>query len=143
MNVQDQINAYFGSQPEPKRSEMQSLHELVLKISPGCKLWYTDGKNSEGKVITNPDSGYGSYTIKYKDGASKEYYRIGLSATKTGISVYVLGIEDKTYLPKTFGERLGKAKVTGYCISFKTLQEVDIHVLEEALRFGFAYHNEK
>ncbi len=139
MNVEDQIKAYIGSQPEPKRSELQSLHELALKLSPGCKLWYTDGKNEEGKMVTNPDSGYGSYLINYKDGSSREFYRIGLSATKTGISVYIMGINDRSYLPNTFGERIGKAKVTGYCISFKKLEDVNLDVLEEAMRFGFAY----
>ena len=139
MNVEDQIKAYIGSQPEPKRSELQSLHELALKLSQGCKLWYTDGKNEEGKMVTNPDSGYGSYLINYKDGSSREFYRIGLSATKTGISVYIMGINDRSYLPNTFGERIGKAKVTGYCISFKKLEDVNLDVLEEAMRFGFAY----
>lgn len=136
MNIQEQIDTYIASQPEPKRSEMQSLHELILQISPECKLWFTDGKNSEGKVVSNPNIGYGFYTIQYADGTSKEFYRIGLSANTTGISVYILGLKDKKYLAETYGKTLGKASVTGYCIKFKTLKDINIEVLEEAIRYG-------
>lgn len=73
MSVQEQIQAYITSQPEPKRSEMHALHALALRISPACKTWFTDGKNSEGKVIANPNIGYGSYTIHYADGTSREF----------------------------------------------------------------------
>ena len=137
MSVKDQAKSYIDSQPEPKRSELSALHERILEAYPGCKLWFTDGKDEKGKVVANPNIGYGSYTIKYADGKTKEFYRIGLSANTTGISVYVLGLEDKTYLSKTFGKTIGKASVTGYCIKFKTLANVDIDVLMTAIRAGY------
>ncbi len=136
-SVQEKIKEYIASQPEPKRGEMQALHQLALQILPACKLWFNDGKDSDGKTISNPNIGYGFYTIKYADGTTREFYRIGLSANKTGISVYILGIKDKTYLAKTYGEKLGKASVTGYCIKFKTLKDVNIDVLEAAIKYGF------
>ena len=136
MNIQEQINAYIASQPEPKRSDMQTLHDLARRVSPDCKLWFTDGKNSEGKVVSNPNIGYGFYTIKYADGTTKEFYRVGLSANTTGISVYILGLEDKTYLAQTYGKDLGKASVTGYCIKFKALKDINLEVLEAAIRYG-------
>ena len=142
MNVQEQIKKYITSQPEPKRSEMQALHLLTLQVSPECKLWFNDGKNSEGKTVANPNIGYGSYTIKYADGTTREFYRIGLSANKTGISVYILGLEDKTYLAKTYGKELGKASVTGYCIRFKTLKDINIEILEAAIRYGLEVRHE-
>ncbi|MBT1702848.1 DUF1801 domain-containing protein [Chryseosolibacter indicus] len=135
--TEEEIKKYIARQPEAKRSEMQALHKQTLQISPGCKLWFADGKNSDGEVVSNPSIGYGSYSIKYADGTSKEFYRIGLSANTTGISVYILGLEDKTYLTNTYGKQLGKASVTGYCIKFKTLKDININVLEEAIRYGF------
>jgi len=135
--TEGQIKKYIASQPEAKRSEMQALHELTLQVSPACKLWFNDGKNSDGKIVANPSIGYGFYTIKYADGTTREFYRIGLSANATGISVYILGLEDKTVLAKTFGKELGKASVTGYCIKFKTLKDINIIILEEAIRYGF------
>lgn len=136
MSIQEQIDTYIASQPDPKRSDMQTLHDLALRVSPDSKLWFTDGKNSEGKVVSNPNIGYGFYTIKYADGTSKEFYRVGLSANTTGISVYILGLEDKTYLAQTYGKDLGKASVTGYCIKFKALKDINLEVLEAAIRYG-------
>jgi hypothetical protein len=126
MNTQEQIKEYITSQPEPKRSDMQALHHLILQLLPGCKLWFDDGKNSENKF----------YTIKYADGKTRDFFQIGLSANKTGISVYILGIKDKTYLAQTYGEKLGQANVTGYCIRFKTLKDINTDVLEAAIRYG-------
>lgn len=137
MNVQEQIKKYITSQPEPKRSDMQALHRTILQVKPACKLWFLDGKDSKGKIVSNPNIGYGSYTIKYADGKTREFYQIGISANKTGISVYVLGIEDKKYLTRTYGKKIGKASVSGYCIKFKTLKDINIDILEAAVRYGF------
>ena len=143
MNVREQIEEYIASQPEPKRIEMHALHERILHILPDCKLWFEDGKNSENKTVSNPNIGYGSYTIKYADGTTRDFFRIGISANKTGISVYILGIKDKAYLAQTYGKDLGKATVTGYCIKFKTLKDINIDILEAAIRFGFDGAGEK
>ena len=137
MNVQEQIKNHIISQPEPKRNEMQALHKLVLKVSPKCKLWFDGGKNSENKTVTNPTIGYGFQTLKYANGKTREFFQIGVSANKTGISVYILGLEDKTYLAQTYGKQIGKASVTGYCIKFKNLQDINTDILEAAIRYGF------
>src|SRR3982751_4254748 len=113
MNIKEQIKKYIASHPEPKQSDMQALHSFILQVLPGCKLWFLDGKNSENKTVSNPNIGYGRQVIKYADGTTREFYQIGLSANTTGISVYILGISDKTYLAKTYGKDLGKASVTG------------------------------
>ena len=142
MNVQKEIQKYIASQPEQKRGDMQALHRIILEVMPACKLWFLDGKDSEGKTVSNPNIGYGSHTMKYADGTTREFYQIGLSANKTGISVYILGIDDKKYLAQTYGKELGKASVTGYCIRFKTLKDINADVLEAAIRFGFENQNE-
>ena len=136
MNVEEQIKKYISSQPEPKCIEMQELHRRTLQVLPNCKLWFLDGKNSENKTVSNPNIGYGFQTIKYADGTTREFYQIGLSANKTGISVYILGIKDKKYLARAYGKKLGKASVSGYCIKFKTLKDINIDILEAAIRYG-------
>ncbi|CAN5826521.1 hypothetical protein BH11BAC7_BH11BAC7_04300 [soil metagenome] len=136
MNVKEQIKAYISSQPESKCSDMQALHRIILKVMPACKLWFLDGKNDENKIVSNPNIGYGLQTMKYADGKTREFYQIGLSANTTGISVYILGIEDKKYLADTYGKKLGKATVTGYCIKFKALKDINIDILEVAIRYG-------
>lgn len=136
MNVQEQIKIYIGSQPESKREDMQTLHRLIVQVMPACKLWFLDGRNDDNKIVSNPNIGYGVQTIKYADGKTREFYQIGLSGNTTGISVYILGIEDKKYLAQTYGGNLGKAKVSGYCIKFKSLKDINIEVLEAAIRYG-------
>src|SRR5260370_36724876 len=143
MNVQEQIKRYITSQPEPKRSDMQVLHQLILQVLPKCKLWFLDGKDDKGKTVANPNIGYGLQTIMYADGKNREFYQIGISPNTTGISVYIIGLKDKKYLAQTYGKKIGKASVTGYCIKFKTLKDINIDILEAAIRYGVDAHTEK
>lgn len=136
MNIQEQISEYITTQSEPKRSDMQKLHHLILEIMPDCKLWFLDGKNDDGKIVSNPNIGYGSHIMQYADGKIKEFYQIGMSANTTGISVYIMGIDDKTYLNSTFGKEIGKASVTGYCIKFKALKDINLEILKAAIQSG-------
>ncbi|MBK7224015.1 MAG: DUF1801 domain-containing protein [Saprospiraceae bacterium] len=135
MKIEDQIISYIESQSEIKKADMFTLHKLIMDTLPNCKLWFLDGKNEENKIVSNPNIGYGNYIIKYVDGKTKQFYQVGISANTTGISVYLFGIDDKTYLAQTFGKKLGKANVTGYCIKFKTLKDINSDILEEAIRY--------
>lgn len=136
MDIPERVEAYLASQPEPKQSDLRQVHARVLAEFPGCRVWFDDGTNEAGKVVANPNIGYGVHTITYADGSSREFYRIGLSANTRGISVYVLGLDDKTYLARTFGASIGTASVTGYCIRFKGLSVIDPDVLQAAIRHG-------
>jgi hypothetical protein len=108
----------------------------MLAEFPASRLWFTDGKNDAGKVVANPNIGYGVYTITYADRSEREFFRIGLSANTTGISVYVLGLEDKTYLARTYGASIGRASITGYCIKFTRLSVINTDVLLAAIPHG-------
>ena len=140
MGVREEIKAYIGSQPELKGSDMQALHRLISKLMPGCKSWFLDGKDSKGKTVSNPNIGYGVQTIKYADGKTREFYQIGMSANTSGISVYIMGIKDKNYLARAYGKKIGKASVSGYCIKFKTLEDINVDVLTAAIRYGVENH---
>jgi hypothetical protein len=117
---------------------MRALHRIILRTMPACKLWFLDGKDIDNKTVSNPNIGYGLHTIKYADGKTREFYQIGMSANTTGISVYVLGIKDKKHLSQAYGKKLGKASVTGYCIKFKALNDINVDILEAAIRYGIA-----
>lgn len=136
MNVQQQIKNYITGQSEPKRAEMQELHQRLLQLMPAAKLWFLDGKDEKGKIVSNPNIGYGAYNIHYASGASREFYQIGMSANTIGISVYIMGLPDKKYLTENFGKMIGKASVSGYCIKFKALKDVNLDVLDAAIRYG-------
>src|SRR5690349_628825 len=106
MSVNGQIDDYIASQPERKRRAMESLHGIILGLMPGCRLWFLDGKDERGRVISNPNIGYGRMTRTYANGQAREFYQIGMSANTTGISIYIMGLEDKKYLVKTYGGKL-------------------------------------
>lgn len=136
MKIQQQIHEYFSILPEPKRIDFQELHRIILELMPKCKLWFHDGKDDKGKIVTNPQIGYGIQTMKYADGKTREFYQIGISANTKGISVYIMGLNDKLFLPKTYGKKIGKASVTRYCIKFKNLKDINVDILEDAIRYG-------
>jgi hypothetical protein len=50
-----------------------------------------------------------------------------------------MGIRNAMNLAEIFGERLGKAKVTGYCIAFKKLDDINLDVLDEVVRRGVEF----
>lgn len=137
MTIEEQIEDYIAGQAAPKSDDMRALHRLILAIAPECRLWFLDGKDDEGKTVSNPNIGYGFQTMDYSNGKSREFYQIGISANTTGISIYIIGIEDKKFLSRAYGERLGKASVTGYCIKFKSLKDLNMETVEDMIRFGF------
>jgi hypothetical protein len=136
MEITTQINTYINAQPESTRTDLHELHNLMLSCLPNSKLWFDDGLNTEGKVVTNPTIGYGAYMHTFADKSIREVFQIGISANTRGISVYIMGIRNTMNLAENFGERIGKAKITGYCIAFKKLEDINLEVLEEAVRRG-------
>jgi hypothetical protein len=138
MSVKQQIDAFIASQPEPRRSDMQVLHRLIRREMPACRLWFLDGKDETGKTVTNPNVGYGLCTMKAAGGKTREFYQIGVSPNTTGLSVYIMGMEDRKYLPGAYAGTIGKASVTGYCIKFKSLADINLDVLQAAMRDGIA-----
>ena len=138
MSVRTQISDYLAAQPERKRADMQALHDMMLRVLPDGRLWFLDGKDGGGRTVSNPNIGYGLLSIPYADGSTRDFYQVGLSANSSGISVYIMGLDDKTYLSETYGRKLGKAHVTGYCIRFSALRNIDVDVLEAAIRDGVA-----
>ena len=137
MNIHEQISNYISSQIPQKSKYLEALHEIILAENPQAELWFLDGKNEEGKTVSNPNVGYGRLKINYKDGSSRDFYQIGISTNTNGISIYIMGIDDKKILSEKFGELLGKASITGYCIKFKKLEDLNLQVLNEVITFGF------
>jgi hypothetical protein len=53
-----------------------------------------------------------------------------------------MGLKDKQHLANTYAGALGKASVTGYCIKFKALKDIDVDVLMSAMQDGVAQTNQ-
>lgn len=115
---------------------MQELHAIILGEMQGCKLWFLDGKDENGRTVSNPSIGYGTQTMHYVDGRTREFYQIGISSNTTGMSIYLMGLTDKKYLTEKYGKKIGEATVTSYCIKFRKLKNVNTDVLVAAIRYG-------
>jgi hypothetical protein len=137
-DVQRQIQAHFTQLEVNKSKEIQHLHNLIVKINPTCKLWFDNGIDDEGKVVTNPTIGYGLQTLHYAKGYTREFFQIGICATTTGVSIYLIGLKDKNILKETFAPSIGKATVTGYCVKYKRLSDLNSETLMKLIQFGFS-----
>lgn len=136
--VQSQIQSHFEKLENLKSIELQQLHKLIVTTNPTCKLWFDNGINDEGKVVTNPTIGYGLQTLHYAKGETKKFFQIGICATTTGISIYLIGLKDKNMLKETFSPSIGKATITGYCVKYKRLSELNPESLTKLILFGFS-----
>ena len=101
MDISEPVEAYLASQPEPKQADLRLLHARILTEFPRAGCGSPTARTRTARSWPTPTSATACYTISYADGSSREFYRIGLSANTTGISVYVLGLDDKTYLART------------------------------------------
>jgi len=109
--------------------ELTSILNWMDTEFPHLERSFHDGKNEQGKQVTNPTYGYGSFEQTYANGQKKTHFQIGIAATQAGFSLYLLGIRGKLDL-QTACLGIGKAKVTGYCISFKRFGDLDLEVLK-------------
>ena len=57
MTLEEQIKNYIESLSESKRADINTLHNLILQTLPKCKLWFLDGKDHNGKIVSNPNIG--------------------------------------------------------------------------------------
>mgnify|MGYP002375683861 CR=1 FL=1 len=130
MDALDEIGRYIDAQPPAKRADLAELHRRILALSPDVALRFLDGRNHDGKVVSNPQIGYGSQPSRSAGGRPGTMFRLGLSANTAGLSLYVMGAASKAHLAETYGPRLGKAKISGYCIRFRSLKDVDAEVIE-------------
>ncbi len=128
------IEAHFALLPSPKKEELCALYEIISEEMKSEPISFFDGKNENGKTIANPTIGFGETMLQYANGKKREIFRIGICATASGLSIHILGITDKTFLKNFLGDRLGKVKITGYCIQFKKMKDIDREVLKSLLR---------
>lgn len=114
---------YIANVEEPKRSELQLLHDLVREILP----------DFEPVMISN-FMGYGPFEYQGKSkSCAGTWFRVGLSANKTGISIYICAGDANGYFPEQANDRLGKASVGKSCIRFKKLADINLDTVKELL----------
>jgi hypothetical protein len=131
MRVTDRIvEDHINSLPDEVREDIAAIDAVIAGVFSGEPrvLW-------EGKFWGGTDQeiiGYGDFMYQ---NSSKivEWFKVGLAAQKNHISLYVNAVEDGEYLPRTYGDRLGKVKVGAASIAFKDLSAIDLGELRAML----------
>lgn len=114
---------YIAAIPEPRRQEVEKIHELIKKIVPTLKPHILSGM-----------IGYGSYHFRYASGKEGDWSLILLASQKNYISIYICSIENGQYLAENYKEKLPKASIGKSCIRFKKLEDIDLSVLTEIIK---------
>lgn len=130
------IKSYLDSLPENTKEELTFFHQQVLEKYPNCRIWFLDGKDATGKVISNPNMGYGTITLPTKTNINREFYKLGISANSKGFSIYFMGLTDRNLIQKHLGHFFPNSKITGYCLNLKSIKNVELAILEKLILFG-------
>ena len=114
-----------GIKDTNRRAEVESIHRLIRKTVP--KL---DPHIRAGMI------GYGSFHYKYASGREGDWCAVALASQKNYISVYICATSDGKYVAEKYARELGKVSVGKSCIRFKSVADVNLGVMQKALRDG-------
>lgn len=114
---------YLDMIDEPRRSEMKTLHTMIMKTIPDLKPHIVSGM-----------IGYGTYHYKSKSGREGDWSMVLLASQKNYISVYACGVDKGVYVADAYKSKLPKASIGKSCIRFKKLADVDLDILMEIVK---------
>jgi hypothetical protein len=103
-------DAYIDSIPEPRRSQMRHLHDVILGALPGIDV--TMYEYGGGSMI-----GYGSYDYSNSRGPAGRWFSVGLANRKSYISLYSMGTRDGGYLVEAVRDRFPGARTGRSCLN--------------------------
>lgn len=116
---------YIDQIEEPRRSQIQQVHDLIRKTVPDLKPHIMSGM-----------IGYGTYHYKYASGREGDWAIVALANQKNYISVYVCATDGKEYVAEKYKKQLPKASIGKSCIRFKKPEDIDWPLLRKIIREG-------
>lgn len=111
--------AYIALLEQPRRSEIQTLHNLIQKVVPKLKPHIMSGMIA-----------YGNYHYKYASGREGDWSLIMLASQKNYISLYITATKDGRYLAEVHKNDFPKASIGKSCIRFKKIDDIDLKAVE-------------
>ncbi|GCC50786.1 DUF1801 domain-containing protein [Chryseotalea sanaruensis] len=114
---------------EQKRDDAYTVLKLMQKITKEePKMW--------GSAIV----GFGTYSYKYASGQQGDWPLVGFSPRKQNLTLYIMpGFEKYDDLM----EKLGKYKTGKSCLYIKSLQDIDMKILQSIITQSVDYMKEK
>jgi uncharacterized protein DUF1801 len=111
------LSSFLGKMDVTRRADAQTLVDLMKRVAKAePKIW-------AGSIV-----GFGNYHYRYASGHEGDCFLTGFAARKTALTVYLTaGVER---FPKLLA-KLGKHKAGKGCLYIKSLDDVDLSVLED------------
>lgn len=120
-SVQEYLNNYENQKVIPDCFELITIMSEIMDCE--AVLW--------GKMI-----GFGKYHYKYESGREGDGFIFGFAPSKVGITIYTnCYLEPETDLIS----KLGKHKASKACIYIKKLEDIDLGILEQLLKYSITY----
>jgi hypothetical protein len=116
---------YIAMIDEPRRSEIQLLHDLIQRTIPPQIPYIISGM-----------IGYGSFHYKSKSGREGDWCIVALASQKNYISVYICASDGKEYVAEKYKDSFPKASIGRSCIRFKRTEDIDLDILKKVLIEG-------
>jgi Domain of unknown function (DU1801) len=131
-------NDYLRSLPSVIRPDMERLDALITEAMKGHpkSMWEGVMWGGEQRII-----GYGEYTYRRSDRRKVEWFIVGLTAQQHHLSVYVNATDDDGYLAERYSKALGNVNVGRSSITFNSIEDLDLEVLQKLVRRARAAHD--
>lgn len=117
---------------EPRRSQMQHLHNLILATEPELDVRVLD--------YAGPMIGYGFYPYTNSKGRAGDWFSVGLASRKAYISLYSMAQADGTYLLATMMDRFPGIKSGNSCLNISKPELVDDDAVRDLVRATWAQY---
>ena len=126
---------HIASIDEPRRSQMQHLHDVILEALPGVDVSMWD---YGGRLI-----GYGSYDYTNSRGAAAgRWFSVGLANRKAYISLFSMGTRDGGYLIDAVHDRFPGTKIGKSCLNITKPELVDDDAVRDLARETWAQYRD-
>lgn len=114
------VPEFLEQMEDPKRkADCLTIAALMERLS-----------GSKPKMWGDSIVGFGDYHYKYASGREGDWFQVGFSPRKQNLTIYVMGYLE---LYTDLMEGLGKYKHGKGCLYIKTLEDVDMGVLEKLI----------
>jgi hypothetical protein len=110
MDGLEAANAHIASLPEPRRSQMRRLHDVVMTAIPDADVTMFD--------YAGPIIGYGTYDYTDSRGKPKgRWFSVGLADRKEYIALHSVGQRDGGYLVEAVHDWFPGTKIGRSCLN--------------------------
>jgi hypothetical protein len=123
MDGRQAAQAIIDGLPEPRRAQMQHLHDVILDALPGIDVRVTE---YSGQLI-----GYGWYAYSNSKGPAGDWFSVGLANRKSYISLYAMGTRDGRYLVEAMRDRFPGTKAGRSCVNIVKPELIDDDAVRE------------